>query len=199
MIHLIGVDHARAQRKPIGSAPTDLHRQYQFLVEFAIQSIHPDLLAEEDHPTYLAEDAAESILVTIARSHRLQHIFVEADRATQSKLGYKNVNMLSELLIARGTPSPIAATAHKIAHQFPIRETYWLSQLDKIQASNILLVFGDLHITTLTALLAARSIPFTIHAERVGINPASDPEYTAFEFAKDNNLFGQTNCFCQQR
>jgi len=196
MIHLMGVDHARAQRKQRGLEPTDIQRHYQSLGESAIESIHPDLLAEEDHPSYLAEDGAESILLAIAKSHGIRHAFVEADRATQMALGYKNVDMLQSLLNAAGTPSKQVALAHKLAHQFPILERYWLQQLGKIPANNILLVFGDLHFTTVTALFAAEGIPCNIFAERVGIDPANDPEYEAFEYAKENNLFGHTDCFC---
>jgi hypothetical protein len=86
--------------------------------------------------------------------------------------------------------------AHKIAHQFPIRERNWLRILGNTAATNILLVFGDLHFTTLTGLLAAEGIQFDIFAERVGVDPANDPEYVAFRYAIENNLFGMSDCFC---
>ena len=196
MIYLMGVDHARAQRKPRGLALTELQRHYKSLVETAIQSLKPDLLAEEDHPSYLAADGAESILVPIAESHGISHIFVEADRATQISLGYKDLNMIHDLLAARGTPSAIAANAHKFAHQFPIRERFWLEQLGKTAASNILLVFGDSHFTTFTALLNTRQIPYSIVAERVGIDTANNVEYEGLQYALDNKMFGETTCFC---
>lgn len=196
MIHLIGVDHFKAQRKTRGLDLTDIQRHYQSVVESAIASIRPDLLAEEDHPSYLSEDGAESILQPIARSHGIPHLFVEADRATQKKLGYKTVDMIKELLIARGDASATAASAHKIAHQFPIRERFWLTELNRTAANNVLLVCGDLHLTTLTNLLAAESIPHKILAERIGVDPSTDPEYEAFRYAQDHNMFGETNCFC---
>jgi len=124
MFHLIGVDHSLAQRKKRVLALTEVQRRYQFVVESAIQSIHPDLLAEEDHPSYLAEDEADSILLPIAEHQKIPHIFVEADRATQASLGYKNLDMLNGLLVARGISSAVIANAHKFAHQFPIRERY---------------------------------------------------------------------------
>jgi hypothetical protein len=196
MIHLMGVDHARAQRKSRGLALTELQRHYKSLVETAIQSLKPDLLAEEDHPSYLAADGAESILVSIAESHDLPHIFVEADRTTQISIGYKDLNMIHDLLAARGTPSAIVANAHKFAHQFPIREQFWLERLGKTAASNILLIFGDSHFTTLTALLNARKIPFSIVAERVGIDTTNNVEYEGLQYALDNNMFGDAACFC---
>jgi hypothetical protein len=196
LIHLIGVDHFKAQRKICGLELTELQWQYQATVESAIQSLHPDLLAEEDHPSYLAQDGAESILQPIARSHGIPHLFVEADRAMQRKLGYKTVDMIKALLIARGDGSTTAASAHKIAHQFPIRERFWLTELDRTAANNVLLVCGDLHFTTLTNLLAAEGIPHSILAERVGVDTANDPEYQALKYAQDHNMFGETNCFC---
>jgi len=196
LIHLIGVDHFKAQRKKCGVAPTELQRQYQAIVESAIQSLHPDLLAEEDHPSYLSADGAESILQPIAQSHGIPHLFVEADRATQKELGYKTVDILKTLLIARGDHSATAASAHKIAHQFPIRERFWLRELGDTAQKNVLLVFGDLHLTTFTNLLAADAIPYNIFAERIGIDPATDSEYEALQYAQDHNMFGETNCFC---
>jgi len=196
MIHLMGVDHARAQRKPGGLALTELQCHYRSLVESAIQALKPDLLAEEDHPSYLAGDGAESILIPIAELHGISHIFVEADRATQLQLGYKDLKMIHDLLAARGTPSAIAANAHKFAHQFPIRERFWLEQLSKTAASNVLLIFGDSHFTTFTALLKARQIPYSIVAERVGIDTANNVEYEGLQYARDHNMFGDTSCFC---
>jgi hypothetical protein len=196
MIHLIGVDHFKAQRKKRGLDLTDIQRHYQSVVESAIASIGPDLLAEEDHPSYLSEDDAESILLSMARSHGVPHLFVEADRATQKKLGYKTVDMIKALLIARGDGSAIAASAHKIAHQFPIRERFWLKELNRTAANHVLLICGDLHLTTFTHLLAAEGISYSILAERVGVDAANDPEYQALKYAQDRNMFGETNCFC---
>ena len=196
MIHLIGVDHFKAQRNKRGLDLTDIQRHYQSVVESAIASIHPDLLAEEDHPSYLCEDDAESILQPIAQSHGIAHLFVEADRATQKKLGYKTVDMIKALLIARGDGSATAASAHKIAHQFPIRERFWLGELNRTGANNVLLVCGDLHLTTFTNLLATEGIPYGILAVRVGVDAANDPEYLALKYAQDRSMFGETNCFC---
>jgi hypothetical protein len=196
MIHMIGVDHFKAQRKKRGLDLTDIQRHYQSVVESAIASIRPDLLAEEDHPSYLSEDGAESILQPIARSHGIAHLFVEADRATQKKLGYKTVDMIKELLIAHGDSSATVAGAHKIAHQFPIRERFWLTELNRTAANHVLLVCGDLHLTTFKNLLAAEGIPYSILAERIGVDPSTDHEYEALRYAQDHNMFGETNCFC---
>jgi hypothetical protein len=196
MVHLIGVDHFKAQRKKRGLEPTELQRQYQAIVESAIQSLHPDLLAEEDHPSYLSEDGAESILLPIAQSHGIRHFFVEADRATRMKLGYKDFDMIYRLLISKGNPSGTVASAHKIAHQFPIRERFWLTQLNRTAANNVLLICGDLHLKTFTTMLSAEGIPYNIFAERVGVDDSTDPEYEAFRYAQDRNMFGDTNCFC---
>lgn len=199
MIHLIGVDHFKAQRKKRGLELTELQRRYQSVVESAIASIRPDLLAEEDHPSYLSEDDAESILQPMARSRGIAHLFVEADRATQKALGYKTVDIIKVLLIARGDGSATAASAHKIAHQFPIRERFWLGKISRTNANNVLLVCGDLHLTTLTNLLAGEGRPYSILAERVGVDAANDPEYQALKYAQDRNMFGETNCFCLER
>ncbi len=196
MIHLIGVDHFRAQRKKRGLELTEIQRQYQSLVESVIQSIHPDLLAEEDHPDYLAEDGAESILYAVAQSHGIKHTFIEADRATQKKLGYKDFGMIYELLIPEGNPSEKAAIAHKLAHQFPIRERFWIQELGKSSADNILVICGDLHLHTFTTILIASGIPYSIYAEKIGVDLANNIEYEGLKYALDHMMFGETDCFC---
>ncbi len=196
MIHLIGVDHFKAQRKKRGLDLTDIQRHYQSVVESAITSLSPDLLAEEDHPSYLSEDGAESILQPIAQSHGIPHLFIEADRPMRMKLGYKDFDAIYCLLIPKGNPSGTVASAHKIAHQFPIRERFWLTELNRTAANNVLLICGDLHLTTFTNLLAAEGIPCKIVAERIGVDHSTDSEYEAFRYAEDHNMFGETNCFC---
>lgn len=196
MIHLIGTDHALAQRKKAGVELTVVQQHFKYVVESAIQSIRPDLIAEEDHAEYLAEDGAESILLPIAESLAIEHMFVEANRATQMRLGYKNLDMLNVLLAERGIASPVVANAHKFAHQFPIRERYWLTQLDATRAKNILLIFGDHHLTSFTALLTAERVPYSIAAERVCIDSTDSVEYEGLRYARENRIFGQSNCFC---
>jgi len=196
LIHLIGVDHFKAQRKKRGLDLTDIQWNYQSVVESAIASIRPDLLAEEDHPSYLSEDGAESILQPIARSHGIRHLFVEADRAMRMELGYKDFDMIYCLLIPKGIPSGTVASAHKIAHQFPIRERFWLRELNRTTANNVLLICGNLHLQTFTTMLTADGIPYNIFAERIGVDHSADPEYEAFRYAQNHNMFGETNCFC---
>jgi hypothetical protein len=45
-------------------------------------------------------------------------------------------------------------------------------------------------------MLSAEGIPYNIFAERIGVDHSTDPEYEAFRYAQDNNMFGETNCFC---
>jgi len=62
MIYLVGVDH-RAQRKKREDEMTDCQREFESVVESAMQSIQLGLLAEEDHPDFLSRDEKDSILL----------------------------------------------------------------------------------------------------------------------------------------
>jgi hypothetical protein len=198
-IHLIGVNHDLAQRKKRGESLTDCQRLFQQTVESAIESIHPDLVAEEDHPQFLGEEDSESVLLKMAneKAPPLKHLFVDPDKQKRDLIGYKAISSIYQLLIGETTnPSWEIAQAHLIAHQFPIRERFWLSEIRKRNAENILFVCGDIHRQTFTDLLLGEGIEFCVFAKRIGISTSNNGEYSGLKYANEKKMFDQINCFC---
>jgi hypothetical protein len=151
MIHLIGVNHERAQRKKRGVDLTDCQRQFQSVVESAIHSIHPYLLAEEDHPDFLSgpdvpsEKVSDSILLEIAKVHQIEdrHLFADPNQAKRMEIGYRELY---------GPPyDAVLNSAHQIMHQFPKREEFWFRNLQSSLDGEILFVCGWGHIESFSA------------------------------------------------
>ena len=90
------------------------------------------------------------------------------------------------------------ALAHEIAHQYPRRERFWLRELEKENAKNVLFVCGDIHLRTFPKLLATEGIESEVIKGGIGVD-YSMAEYKAFEFAENNNMFSQTDCFCLEK
>ncbi len=173
MVYLIGVNHDRAQRRGYGQDLTDCHRRFRSVVESAIQSIHPCLLAEEDHPDFLSEYGADSILKSIADSlgSRIGHRFVDPGRAEREELGYRSQRRISE--ICPSWPNGyVVARAHEIAHHFRKREGFWLQKLEDSLENDILFVCGWGHVESFRGLLTSKGVASSILARAIGILPS---------------------------
>ena len=111
MIHLMGVDHARSQRKqrglsaPISSATT------RSLVESAIESIHPDLLGRKIIPVISPKTARNPSFWQLPNPMNPPCLRSKRTRATQMALGYKNVDM----------SKPVECGRHPIKGQLHLR------------------------------------------------------------------------------
>jgi hypothetical protein len=90
------------------------------------------------------------------------------------------------------------AYAHEIAHQFPIRERFWLNELKQANAGHILFVCGDIHLRTFPKLLKVDGIESEIIKEGIGVSHSAK-EYVAFDFAESSDMFDQADCFCRKK
>jgi len=190
MIYLIGVDHCRAQRKKRGEDMSDCQREFQSVVESAIQSIHPCLLAEEDHPDFLSQDGVDSILLKIATAHGIQdqHRFVDANQAERDEIGYRS----------QFGPDRVPLMAHEIMHHFPKREEFWLSKIQNALCENVLFVCGWGHVASLSALLTRKGVSYLVWANKIGAHP-SDLEFyneVSTHIKENPAKFNNPNCFC---
>jgi hypothetical protein len=212
MIHLIGVNHL-AQRFKSSRGPseqnlsfTDDQIKFKDAIEKAIRDLKPDLLAEEDNQERLDKAGSISILQAIHKIVGIRHEFVDPNKAERNARGYKDYVQLCKFEQIRSplvdddnlSEVEMLARAHEIAHQFPIRERFWLAELRRIAAQKILFVCGDIHLCTFGNLLAAELIAFSVFAEGIGVNPSNKIEYDALEYAKDNHMFDDADCFCLQ-
>jgi len=193
MIYLIGVDHVRAQRRKHGGELTECQREFQSVVESAISSIDPFLLAEEDHPEFLSRDGFDSILLEIAKAHGIEdhHLFVDPNDTERERIGYRALY---------GPPyEAVQTSAHEITHQFPKREEFWFGKLQDIIDRDILFVCGWAHIESFSALLTRKDVSFSVWENKIGAC-LSDLEFDdkVRKHIKNNPMeFNCLKCFCQ--
>jgi len=193
MIYLVGVDH-RAQRKKREDEMTDCQREFESVVESAMQSIQLGLLAEEDHPDFLSRDGKDSILLEIATVHGIgdRHQFIDANDAERERIGYR-----SQFGFGRDR---VPAMAHEIMHQFPKREKFWLSKLQNALHGDVLFVCGWGHIESFTALLAKAEVGYSIRADKIGACQSELEFYDEVRRHIKDNLawLDNPNCFCSR-
>ncbi len=192
MIYLIGADHKHAQRRKCGEPLTECQLYFRSVVESAIQSVNPGLLAEEDHRDYLSRAGADSILLEIATARQIadRHRLVDPNDAERERIGYRELN---------GPPyEAVAYRAHEIMHQFPKREEFWLGKLLDYLNGEVLFVCGWGHIESFTALLARKGVSYSILANKIGACPADLEFYDGVrQYIKDNlERFDDPDCFC---
>jgi hypothetical protein len=178
MIYLIGVNHYLGQRKRHGEDGTDYQQTFQSVVESAIQSIHPDLLAEEDHPDFLS--GADSILLEIASIHGMEdrHRFVDPNRDERKKIGDD---------VSKCISTSVQGIAHLILCHYPKREEFWLQKLQDSLNKDILFICGWGHIESFKELLARNGISYSVLAKRIGASPSEIRLHDdARSYIKDN-------------
>jgi hypothetical protein len=181
MVYLIGVHHERAQRRKRGADLTDCQREFRSLVESAIQSVRPSLLAEEDHPDFLSKDGADSILLEVATAHRIenQHRFVDPNQAQREQIGYDPPRGFG--------PDRVPAMALEIVLHFPKREEFWVRELRDYLQRDTLFVCGWGHIESFSSLLAKEGVSVSVLANKIGACPC-DIEFDreVRQYIKDN-------------
>jgi hypothetical protein len=80
MVYLIGLDHETAQRHAIDVAPGEFHRQFEGVLQKAINDIHPVLIAEEESEENRAMHHAISIAKEVAVANGIEHRFCSVFR-----------------------------------------------------------------------------------------------------------------------
>jgi hypothetical protein len=208
IVYLVGVNHEATRYKQVRGF-TESNLAFIDVIESAIKKHSFDLLAEEEQPERLIKDSAVSLLDAIHRAHNIHHIFVDPNSRERKIIGYRDYEMICSLEEFRtqvsypmqeinencGEEIRKIALAHENAHQFSRREGFWLHELKKAKAMNVLFVCGDIHLRTFPKLLAAEGIEWEIIKDGIGVD-YSIIEYKAFDFAENNNMFSQTECFC---
>jgi hypothetical protein len=134
-------------------------------VESAIQSIDPVLIAEEDHPDFLLNDGAESILLEVATARQIEkrHRFADPNQAQREQIGYN-----PPLGLGRDR---VPAMAQEILFHFPKREKFWLCKLRDSLHNNILFICGWGHIESFSSLLAREAVSVSVLATKIGARP----------------------------
>jgi hypothetical protein len=169
------------------------------LIETFIEQHAPNLLAEEYTQTQLDVQRAESILQNIARRLNLPHIFVEPDLNERLTIGYRDNEGVEEQFRARSSVELNSefVAAHVIAHQFPLRESFWLGKLSDHLGSVVLFVCGDIHLYSFPKLLEQKGWTSKVHASGIGVNH-NHSDYAALQYALKNGMFEDSDCVCRK-
>jgi hypothetical protein len=141
------------------------------LIEETLRDEALSAVAEEYNLELLkAHNNAESILRSITMSveresgRRIEHIFAEPCGDEKRTIGYKEDSAVKEILKRNSglDPPPELVWAHMAAHQFPIREEFWLEKIKAYLDGDILFVCGDAPIDTFPLLLDSNGSAYKV-------------------------------------
>jgi hypothetical protein len=185
MFHLIGVAH-RVQSKQNNAADSDSHKEFRSCVSRAIEQFKPVLVAEEfsDHALRkLSEDTGmqqESVTRAVAESFKVEHRFCDPDRAARAKMGYIEGTELA-LEIAMNNDEGLSndevndrGFAIEVAKYWPLREQFWLGELDDVIDKDVIFICGDVHIESFQELLKRNGIDSGVLVRHIGVTQSED-------------------------
>jgi hypothetical protein len=177
MLYLIGVRH-EVQSISVGSEETADHTRFRLCLERAIQEYEPTFVAEEYSDDALSVSALrrngpqEFFTKKVAASRNVEHLLCDAPLKVKYSMGYQGwdgweiqISRLGEPLYDRDDLLPQAL---EIVKDFPLREGYWLNQLQHILQMEVVFVCGDSHIDTFGRRLKSNGIPYQILERQIG-------------------------------
>jgi hypothetical protein len=163
MLHIIGLNHRAQARKP-GAEFTEEQQTLAECLRHTIEGVRPAVIAEEDSEEALAKRGKASIVKEIADEKKIEHRFCNPTEKQRKAIGYRDGQSLElELFMndAEGLTNDeifCRARAIEIGRYFPIRERFWLEQLDGCRDAHVVFVCGDLHVESFGRLLDSNSI-----------------------------------------
>jgi len=175
------------------------------VISRAIRDLRVDAVAEELNQEILdSHNHAESILKSIKTcletelGHTIHHQFVEPTKDQKRCLRYKEDDEVLKLLkgASPNDPPPELVWAHMAAHQFPIREDFWLGKLKNYLETDILFVCGDAHCDTFPMMLEGKGLAHRVIQRSIGMPNQQLNESAGVKCAREMRLFGTTSCPC---
>lgn len=212
MIHIVGVDHrVQWMRVPTGISSHSVPKAIQDGINCYLSTVREKVFAL--NVTVFAEEYSQELHDNKGTQSTFLDLKQEIERTTGSKIGhlfieptcdekkarnYKELEDLKTVLTTRlgSEPKDEVIRAHCIAHQFPIRERFWVDRLRNYFSSSILLVCGEIHTYTLPRLLACEGIDHRIVAHGIGVRHSDDADHRGLRYAEENSMFDNTACFC---
>ena len=211
-IYLIGCDHHAEQTYRILKPPDAKHREFRRVLRKAVQDHNPDLIAEEYHPDFLRSSRRQSIALEVASDVRICHPFCDLSQDERNERGigpdfpwswipsdqslFRQPNHLGRI-------SNYVWHKHDIAHRFPIREDFWISQLQNDVDRTVIFICGAMHVPTFKERLEGKNIKTIVIAEFLGFDPSltNTEEFNASEDVRKNDfppvlIDGNSQCFC---
>jgi hypothetical protein len=211
-VYLIGCDHNDEQTYRFSKGPDAKHFEFRRALYEAVQNHNPDLIAEEFHPELLKSRKRQSIALEVSSETGICHRFCDLSEAERHSLGI-GVDFPWSWIPSDQTlfqkPQPLEEVSdhdwhkHNIAHRFPIREDFWISQLRTDTHETVIFVCGAMHVPTFKKRLEGKNIKAGVIADFVGFDPKlrNTEEFAAREDVLKCGFAPVTNdadprCFC---
>jgi len=185
MFYIIGVSH-KAQIKNHKAQETEVQKEFRTCLECAIQDLRPLLVAEELSEYALQKLSKEkgigqeSLTRTIAIGAGVAHRFCDPDDQARARIGYVEGSSLI-MGIALGDHDHLSnaeinhrAYSIEVGKYWPLREKFWLEQLEDTRDKDVVFVCGDAHIESFQALLKQAGIESTVQKRHIGLTEYDD-------------------------
>jgi len=170
-IFLIGLNHGYQLE---GCMTHDWKTFDEYLFGFCKRA-HIDLVAEELSEWAIKRNSHQgaigSVGKNVASRLSIKHLFCDPDEVERKQLGIRNGKELSQSLGFGNILNAEQATIveQKEREQWPIRERYWLEQLQKVHFRQCVFILGAQHVDSFDKLLARED--FTVHIEHPDWEP----------------------------
>lgn len=177
MLHIIGVAHRAQARKP-DAQKTEAQDTFEDCLRTAIDKLKPAFVGEEDSEEALAKRGEVSISKEIAVEKQIEHRFCDPTQQERSDIGYMDCWSIEIHLSMTETLSAqerqLKAQAIEIARYFPIREQFWLQQLQGGRDTDAIFVCGDGHVEGFCKILDGNSVSYSIVERGIGTNESDE-------------------------
>ena len=191
MLHVIGLAHRAQARRP-GDPLTETQQAFADCLRRNIEQVRPAFIAEEDSEEALAERHGLSIAKEIADEMGIEHRFCDPTREQRSAIGYKDGQTL-ELEMSMHDDTGLSkeeirnkARAIEIGRYFPIRERFWLDQLQSCRDRGAVFICGDGHIESFGRLLESDGVPYRVVERGIGLNEQDRLFADAVQYLNDH-------------
>lgn len=174
MFHIIGVAH-RAQAVAPCHALNDEQKLLSSVLTEIVQQVGPALIAEEQSQEGLGQNI--SIPQRIAQEKGIEHRFCDPNQLQRTAMGYRDRIAIGQQIFFSDegwvlSPAEIDAKAGAIefARYFPLRERFWLEQIQDRAHLELAFICGDAHVEGFTTLLNTKGISHRIWEREIGVN-----------------------------
>lgn len=185
MFYIVGVNH-RVQGKQKETADTEDQVKFRKCLVEIIDKVKPAVAAEEYSQyalSQLGKDNGaehEALAKDVAESVKVAHRFCDPEPEVRKKMGYLEGTAIARQIFMRDTKNLSNAEindlafAIEVARFWPVRENFWLSQLDDVKHQDLVFVCDEAHIDSFIKLLGRSHIGARIVERHIGVTQRDD-------------------------
>lgn len=185
MFYIIGVAHRVQCRQKDTADSGDQTKFRECLVE-TIDRVKPVIVAEEYSQYALRQLGSdngaeyEAVAKNVAESLRVAHRFCDPEPEVREKMGYLEGTEIARQIFMHDTKNLSndeindLAFAIEVARFWPLREDFWLSQLEDVKNQDLVFVCGEAHIDSFMELLSGSRIDSSVVARGIGVTKRDD-------------------------